>query len=235
MAIISGTLFSRISGVQSYNFYPIERFKPEDGICIAAVGLGKYVIDAENAYRFSPKYPKVDIIDTEAQIKNTQSFLYAIDMDRAVSNLTEGEDITLKSISIADAEKLGVLDEAASVWDAQDDKMKAGLNNSGPRIINFAGVLKYDSFPLAKVLARLLEIIESSMGLPVEIEFSVNLEGSNAGFYVLQLKPLIRSSEYFTIDENKIDKTRLLLYTERGMGNGRIDYITDIIYAGREI
>jgi CheY-like chemotaxis protein len=224
--------FPHISGVaQSYNFYPIARFKPEDGICIAAVGLGKYVIDGEKTFRFCPKYPKVDIADQETQLKDTQSFFYAIDMEKSLSNLIEGEDITLKSISIADMVQLEVIDELASVWDAQDNKMKVGLNIEGPRIVNFARLLKYNSFPIAKILVRLLEIVESSMGLPVEIEFSVDLNGSNKGFYILQLKPLIRSTEYFSIDEGKINKDDLMLYTKRGMGNGKIDYITDIIYA----
>lgn len=224
--------FPHISGVaQSYNFYPIARFKPEDGICIAAVGLGKYVIDAEKAYRFCPKYPKIDIVDPETQMKDTQSFFYAIDMTRGISNLAQGEDITLKHVEIADAEKLGVLNDIVSVYDPQDNKVKVGLNNKGPRIVNFAGILKYDLFPFPKVLSRLLEIIESSMGLPVEIEFAVNLDEENPGFYILQLKPLIRSSEFFTIDEDEIVKENLLLYTERGMGNGKIENITDIIYA----
>lgn len=224
--------FPHVSGVaQSYNFYPISRFKPEDGICIAAVGLGKYVIDAEKAYRFSPKFPKIDIIDPETQLKDTQSFFYAIDMERGISNLAEGEDITLKKIEIADAEKLGVLDDVVSVFDPQDMKMKVGLTHAGPRVVNFAGILKYDLFPFAKVLSRLLEIIESSMGLPVEIEFAVNLDEDNPGFYILQLKPLIRNSEFFSIDEDEINKDNLLLYTERGMGNGRVENISDIIYA----
>jgi CheY-like chemotaxis protein len=227
--------FPHISGVaQSHNFYPISRFKPEDGICIAGVGLGKYVIDAEKAYRFSPKYPKIDIIDPETQLRDTQSFLYAIDMKRNISNLAEGEDITLKRVDISDAEKLGVLNEVASVWDTQNNMLKAGLNMPGPRVINFAGVLKYDGFPLAKVLSRLLEIIESSMGLPVEIEFAVSLDEKNPGFYILQLKPLIRSSEYFSMDLNEIDKSAMVLYTERGMGNGKIENIHDIIYIDPE-
>jgi CheY-like chemotaxis protein len=224
--------FPHISGVaQSYNFYPISRFKPEDGICIAAVGLGKYVIDAEKAYRFCPKYPKIDIIDPETQMRDTQSFFYAIDMERSISNLVEGEDITLKRVAIADIEKLSFLNEIVSVYDPQDSKLKVGLNSPGPRVINFAGILKYDMFPFAKVLSRLLEIIESSMGLPVEIEFAVNLDEEDPGFYILQLKPLIRNSDFFSIDENEIDKNNLILYTERGMGNGRFDNISDIIYA----
>lgn len=228
--------FPHISGVaQSYNFYPIARFKPEDGICISAVGLGKYVIDAEKAFRFCPRYPKIDIVDPETQLRDTQSFFYAIDMGRGISNLAQGEDITLKRVEIADAESLGVLDDVVSVYDPQDNKVKVGLNYKGPRIVNFAGILKYDLFPFAKVLSRLLEIIESSMGLPVEIEFAVNLDENNPGFYILQLKPLIRSSEFFTIEEDEIDKDNLILYTERGMGNGKVENITDIIYAVPEL
>ena len=229
------SFFPNVSGVaQSYNFYPISRFKPEDGICIAAVGLGKYVIDGEKAYRFCPKFPKVDIISPEDQVKDTQSFLYAIDMKKQLANLAEGEDITLKKMDIAEAEKYGVLEGIASVWDPQDKKMKTGLNVTGPRIINFGGVLKYNSFPLAQILTRLLEIVESSMGLPVEIEFAANLNGGSPAFYVLQLKPLIRSSEYFSIETGEINKDELVLYTDCGMGNGKIDYITDIIYADPE-
>jgi len=227
--------FPHISGVaQSYNFYPISRFKPEDGICIAAAGLGKYVIDAEKAFRFSPKFPKIDIVDPETLLRDTQSFLYAIDMKKENYNLAEGEDITLKKIDISDVEKFGVLEQIASVWDAQDNKLKAGLNSEGPRVINFAGVLKYGDFPLGTVLSRLLDIIESSMGLPVEIEFAVTLNDDNPVFYLLQLKPLIRSADFFTIDEDEIDKPGLVLYTERGMGNGKVENIADIIYADQE-
>lgn len=238
---IAGTLFDdvffpHISGVaQSYNFYPISRFKPEDGISIVAAGLGKYVIDAEKAYRFSPKFPKIDIADPETLIRDTQSFLYAIDMKKKSYNLAAGEDVTLKKMDISDVEKFGVLEKIASVWDAQDNKLKAGLNTEGPRVLNFAGVLKYGDFPLGTVLNRLLEIIESSMGLPVEIEFAVTLNDDNPVFYLLQLKPLIRSADFFTIEEEEIDRSKLVLYTERGMGNGKIENITDIIYADQEV
>jgi DNA-binding NarL/FixJ family response regulator len=227
--------FPHISGVaQSYNFYPIARFKPEDGICIAAIGLGKYVIDAEKAFRFCPKYPKIDIVDPETQLRDTQSFFYAIDMNKSISNLAEGEDITLKRVEIADIENIEEIENAISVYDPQDRKIKAGLGIKGPRIVNFAGLLKYDTFPFAKVMSRLLEIIESSMGLPVELEFAVILEEEKLNFYILQLKPLIKTSEFFSIDEDSIDLSKLLLYTEQGMGNGKIDTICDIIFADPE-
>lgn len=235
----AGSFFPNISGVaQSYNFYPISRFKPEDGIAVAGLGLGKYVIDGQKAYRFCPKFPKTDITDAQQQLKDSQLFLYAVDMKKTTSNLAEGEDITLRSITIEEAEKLGALNDVVSVWDAQDNRMKTGLDVKGPRIVNFAPLLKYDIFPLAAIIKRILEILESSVGLPVEIEFAVNLGekngNDNTGFYILQLKPLIRSAEFFNLEESEIVKDELILYTERGMGNGKIDYITDIIYADPE-
>lgn len=228
--------FPHMSGVaMSYNFYPIPRFKPEDGICVASAGLGKYVIDGEQSFRFCPKYPKIDIEDPEAQFKDTQTFLYAIDMARPYSNLAEDEDITLKKVNIGDVEKLGALDDVVSVWDAQDKKLKPGLSWKGPRIVNFAPVLKYDSFPLAKVMKMILEIFETSMGLPVEIEFAVNLDKKNPAFYILQIKPLVRDTDFFSFDVSDIKKEELLLYTERGMGNGRLEYLKDIIYADPDL
>lgn len=228
--------FPHISGVAlSYNFYPLERFKPEDGICIAGVGLGKYVIDGEKAYRFCPKFPKIDIIDPENQVKNTQTFMYSIDMDKLSTNLIENEDITLKTINITDVEPVDLLDDMVSVWSKQDNKIKPGLFSDGPRIVNFAPILKYDSFPLAKVLKLLLNIFEDCMGLPVEIEFAVNLNPSHPAFYILQIKPLIRDTELFSFEKDEIKKPDMFLYTERGMGNGKIENINDIIFVDPEL
>jgi CheY-like chemotaxis protein len=239
------------SGVaQSYNYYPISYMKPEDGVTVIAVGLGKYVIDGEKAFRFSPKYPRLDILPPEDQLKNTQDFFFAIDMTKNDINLIEGEDITLKALTIGEAEKDGRLDQLASVWDPYNASLSAGLSKAGPRLINFAPILKYDTFPLSKILETILEIVRNSMGTPVEIEFAIDMGGEGEeitspiyaerlhhkahnnlpSFYILQIKPLIREYQEFNLDPSGIDKSNLFLYTEKGMGNGRLDDIRDIIY-----
>ncbi|MGH2575370.1 MAG: PEP/pyruvate-binding domain-containing protein, partial [Ignavibacteria bacterium] len=253
--------YPHISGIaQSFNYYPISHMKPVDGIAVIGVGLGKYVIDGEKAYRFCPKYPKLEITPPEVQIKNSQDQFYAVDMTRAGNgelNLTAGEESTLVRLNISDAEKDGTLDPTASVWDNENKKMKVGLDNYGPRVINFARILKYDYFPLAKVLETILDLVKNAMGTPVEIEFAVKLPGEIKNnsqtqknksarnkietesakrntFYILQIKPLIRNFQEFSLNVDKIKKEELLLYTERGMGNGKIDDIYDIIYANPE-
>ncbi len=219
------------SGVaQSYNYYPFSRMKPDDGIAVAALGLGKYVIDGEKAFRFSPKYPRMDTLDPESQVKNSQTEFYAIDLKKSSVNLIEGEDITLARLSITDAERHGTLQKIGSVFDAQDNKFKPTFTSQGSRVVNFMSMLKFDSFPLAKILSRILEIIEASMGMPVEIEFACDLSEEKKSFYILQIKPLIRNSFGFEIDTEKIVRDELLLYTEHGMGNGMIEDIHDIIY-----
>ena len=71
------------------------------------------------------------------------------------------------------------------------------------------------------------------MGTPAEIEFAVDLtdnEERRPSFYILQLKPLIRDVSDYTFNTEAIDRDKLLLYTEKGMGNGKIEDIFDLIF-----
>ena len=222
------------SGVaQSYNYYPISYMKPSDGISVIGVGLGKYVIDGEKAYRFSPKHPKLEIETPEALLKSAQRFFYAVDMKKKDYNLMNNEDVTLIKLEIEQAEKDGRLGELASVWDAQNSRLKPGIETPGPRVVNFGYILKFDSFPLAKILNNVLDVVKNSMGTPAEIEFAVDLtdnEERRPSFYILQLKPLIRDVSDYTFNTEAIDRDKLLLYTEKGMGNGKIEDIFDLIF-----
>jgi hypothetical protein len=49
-------------------------------------------------------------------------------------------------------------------------------------------------------------------------------------FYILQIKPLIRSEEQVDIDPLSHDRSNLLLYAEKGMGNGIVREIRDVVY-----
>jgi hypothetical protein len=87
-----GNLFyPHISGVgQSYNFYPYSHMKPEEGYGIAGVGLGKYVVEGNLAYRFSPKYPSLEINSPKDQFRNSQVKFYAVNLDKSVPDLMQG-------------------------------------------------------------------------------------------------------------------------------------------------
>ena len=108
-----------------------------------------------------------------------------------------------------------------------------GLNHPGPRVLNFADILKYNYIPLAKTIEVVLDVVKEALGSPVEIEFAVDLNKNSdykASFYLLQIKPLIGNVTDYEIDLNKIDPGRILLYSEKEMGNGLVDNIHDVIF-----
>ena len=219
--------YPHFSGVaQSYNYYPVAYLKPEDGIAVIGIGLGKYVIDGEKAFRFCPHYPRIDFVSPEEQREYSQQEYYGIDMMDEHVDLIEGDDATLSRLPIGEAQEQGVLQYCASTWDAQNNRIQVGSDVKGPPVVNFAYILKYDYFPLARVLEVVLGFVKEAMGTPVEIEFAVDLTPSANGrpkFYVLQIKPLLGDLEEYNLDLSKIDREQLVLYSERAMGNGRID------------
>jgi CheY-like chemotaxis protein len=231
--------YPHCSGVaQSYNYYPVSYMKPGDGITMLAAGLGKYVVEGEKSHHFCPVHPRLDILAPEDQIKNSQNHLYAVDMHHRVVDLIDGEDSTLITLNLQDAEKHGMLNMIASVWNADNNRIQPGLDFPGPRIINFEYILKYDLFPLAKIIRDVLNTLKDQLGTAVEIEFAIDLgngEGETPCFYLLQIKHFMRNLSRFSIDPDKINRDDLWLYTSRGMGNGRLDGIQDIIYIDPDV
>ncbi len=226
--------YPHISGVaQSYNYYPFGHMKPEEGFAVAAVGLGKYVVEGEKAYRFSPKYPQTEINSPKDQFKNSQLKFYAVDLGKKDLNLLEGDTAGLSYLDVDVAEKDGNMKHCASVYDADNNSISPGIDKPGPRIINFANILKYNYTPLAKTIETVLDVVQEALGSPVEIEYAVDLnkdENYKASFYLLQIKPLFANSHNFEFNIDKINKEDILIYAERGMGNGLLNQIEDIIY-----
>ncbi len=226
--------YPHISGVaQSYNYYPFSHMKPEDGLGLLAVGLGKSVVEGGQTYRFCPKYPKMKIMTIKDLLQNSQRYLYALDIKNREVDMSSNADATLEKIPISIAEEHGVLTHCASVFDNASYSIRPGIHIPGPRIIDFSYILQYNHIPLAETVAKILDVMRSALGTPVEIEFSVNLNKDSFGkafLYILQVKPLIRCVDTNVVDTSKVDKSDLILYTERGMGNGIVSGVRDIVY-----
>jgi hypothetical protein len=227
--------YPHISGTaQSYNYYPFSHMKPEDGFAVIAVGLGQYVMEGDKAYRFSPKYPDSDINTPKELLKSTQVNFYALNMrNEELLELKTGENATLCNLEISEAEKHGTINHSVSVYDISNDRIFPGLDTYGPRIVNFANILKYDHIPLAKAIEIILDVGKEALGSPIEIEFAVDLnkdENGRATFYLLQIKPIVGSAEDYQIDQQKLNKDNIVLFAEKSMGNGKIDDIQDVIY-----
>jgi hypothetical protein len=230
--------YPHISGTaQSFNFYPVAHMTPQDGFAVMAVGLGHYVVEGERAFRFSPAYPSLDIISCNDLYKNSQVYFYAVDMGKKDLNLLEGENAGLITLDIKRAEEHGTLNHSASVLSTDNDTIIPGLNAPGPRVINFADILKYNFIPLAPTLRIILDVVAEATGNPSEIEFAVDLtkdKDGNASIYLLQIKPLVGTGAGYNIDPETINNDDLILESKKSMGNGVIDDITDIIYVEPE-
>ncbi len=232
--------YPHISGVaQSYNFYPTAHMLHTDGIANIALGLGKSVVEGKLNFRFCPKYPETEMLPQEELVRSAQKDFYALDLAKNDFDLTKGEEITLAKMNLKTADKHGVLKYLSSVWDYENNRLTENLTAPGLKVLTFASVLKYNYFPMAKIVDELLEIGEIALGIPVEIEFAINLDhderfNQKPTFYILQIRPLSVTTEAYRIDPEKLVKSDLLMYTEHGMGNGTIDDLTDIIYMDPE-
>jgi hypothetical protein len=238
----NGWFFPTISGVaQSYNFYPISYQKRKDGIVSLAVGLGYSVVGGETTLKFSPKYPEVipDFSSTNSILKNSQKELYVLDTKNSNFKLSENENNTIEKINIFDISKFGILNNIASTYDKDDEIIRDYYSKEGPSLITFAGILKYNTFPLSEILIDLLEEGTKSMGTPIEMEFSVNFDPYDIRkpiFSIIQIRPLVISKEHTQVkwNEELIVKENILIKSNKSLGNGIIENIHNIVYVKPE-
>jgi hypothetical protein len=234
----NGRFYPTFSGVaQSYNYYPISYQKREDGIVSLAVGLGYSVVGGEQVLRFSPKYPDItsDFSNIDSILKNSQKEFYVLNTKKSKFELSEHEEITLEKVNISDIVNDGTLDYIVSTFDKNDGMIRDGYSEDGPHVITFAGILKYNVFPLASILREILETGQKSMGTPVEIEFAVNLYSDDRKlpeFAIIQIRPIIISQEFYQIKWNEKDFNykQILIKSNKVLGNGVISEVKDIIY-----
>jgi hypothetical protein len=228
--------YPTISGVaRSINFYPIDPEKPKDGIVNIAYGLGKQIVDGGISLRFSPKYPKkiLQLSSPDMALKDTQKHFYALDMCPTKFSPSADDGINLLKKEIKDAEKDSSFRFAASTYDFQNNIVRDGTLYEGKRIVTFANVLKYDSFPLAKILQTLLEVGQKEMNNPIEIEFAVDLnieKGEPYVFNFLQIRPIVDNDQSVDFKMDDVAKENTIIYCESALGNGKIDNIYDFVY-----
>ncbi len=228
--------YPHFSGVaRSYNYYPVGKARPEDGVANLAIGLGKTVVDGGITASFSPRYPKVlaGIYSTEDMLNNTQKNYWAIRMGRQVEKTVEDEDQYLEKLDLLRAEKDGILDFTGSTYSRENNTIYDGISRPGARVVSYASILKYDVMPLARIIEMLLRLGQKAMGCPVEIEFAVTLgrhKALPAEFGLLQVKPLVSREDLMQVDISDYDEDLILARSPNVLGNGIIEDIEDIIY-----
>jgi len=232
--------YPNISGVgRSINFYPIEPELAEEGIVNLALGLGKYIVDGGMNLRLSPHHPQkiLQLSSPEMALRETQKYFFALDL-KAKSYIPGTDDSgNLLKIKLKTAEKNGSLKQISSTFDLQNHIIRDGQHAQGKKIITFANILKYNTFPLSQILKDVLETGERDMNKPVEIEFAVefdNNKGLPGTFYILQIRPIVDNQEVLVEDISNTPLEESIIYCKSALGNGTINNIDDIIYVKPE-
>lgn len=224
--------YPHISGVaQSFNYYPFSYMKPEDGFSVAAVGLGEIVVGGEKCYRFCPNFPKLELTSIPDQVKDSQTHFYAIDLNAEYDVLLDNDVEATVKLPLKVAEKDGMLRHTAQVFDFQNERLCNDFSLRGPRVVNFANILKYDHWPLAKSISVLLDFFAQAMGSPVEIEYALEAKNDERPtLHLLQIKPLIKEASSVSVNIDSINKEKSIFILNEGMGNGHYTQISDVVY-----
>jgi hypothetical protein len=227
--------YPTISGVaKSYNYYPSGGCKPEDGVVYLALGLGKAIVEGGCTFCFCPSQPTVPMFGTPKDfMKYSQRTFYALNLKSVYRIVGKNEETALSVLDKDVAREHGVLEKIASTYFARDDALSPGVSEEGSVVINFAPIIEYEAFPLAKALNLLLRISEIALGYPVEIEFAVNAGQSqteNAELVILQIRSMVPPGKSHEIVIEEFDPSTDIFYSENALGNGIIDHIQDVVY-----
>lgn len=217
--------------VLSMNYYPISYLKREDGIAYTALGFGKLIMEGERCLRFCPRYPSIlpQFYSPAAMLENSQRFFYALPLEPTEANDDADDDLIKLELEVAETD--GSIRDLASVLTGADDVLRESLQHKGPRIITFANILKWKTFPLADILVELLTIGEEAFGSPIEAEFCVNIHNAKPSeFCLLQMRPMASEAYRTAIDVMDVPKTDTVCRSNLILGNGVIEDIFDVIF-----
>ena len=226
--------YPTFSGVAcSYNFYPFREMRSEDGVALVAVGLGKSVVDGFEALRFCPAWPQVlpQFSATKDILRNAQRRFWALDM--SCMDVIPGLEYDANLISLEVTEALADSGAAtlASTYLRPNDTVVDGIVPGGSPLVTFSRVLKGSGFPLAEILTCLLRASQRALGVPVEVEFAVDLKAGETSpvFHVLQVRPMLIEPLERVDSIGAAAADTVIADSANALGHGRRTNIRDVV------
>lgn len=232
----NGYFYPAISGVaQSYNYYPIAPMTSQDGIAHIAIGFGKTVVEGEQSLRFSPGFPRhlPQFSSVDDILTNAQRWMYCLDCSQSGRFSRQQGNLVRRPIDKAvDEYPVRML---SSTYFPEEHRIR-DADLPGTKILTFASILKYNSYPLPELLKELLVMGKRGMGCEVEIEFAVDLrkDPSRSVFYFLQIRPIVTGNEKLQLSIREEERVNSLLFSKRALGHGRYESIRDIVFVRPE-
>ena len=225
-----------ISGVaRSYGFYRFGSARPEEGVVLLALGLGKTIVDGEISWTYSPAHPAAPapFASPADLMESTQTEFWAVNTGKPPAYDPVRETEYLVRGSLPEAEEDGTLRMTASTWSAASDRLVPGTGVAGARVINFAPLLVHELLPVNALVQSLLSVGEKAAGGPVEIEFAATLEPRReprVRLGLLQVRPMAVSTELVSLEDRARPGWKVFLSSDHVMGNGVAEGIRDVVY-----
>lgn len=231
--------YPNFSGVlRSFNYYPTGRSKPEHGVVNLALGLGKTIVDGGLVWSYSPLSPKSGppFGDPNDMMKNTQTTFWAVNMNPVAEYNHANETEYMNNLNITEADYDSTIKYIASTYDVSNQRIVMGVGVDGPRVLNFAPLLGMNEFRFNDLVRKLLKVCEEALLSPVEIEFAVSIPRNERKirFGFLQVRPTVVPDESIEVSEHELRGDNVLLASERAMGNGIVDNMTDVVFVKPE-
>ena len=228
--------YPAVSGVaQSYNYYPIAPMRSQDGIAHLALGFGKTVVEGEQSLRFSPAFPRhlPQFSTVDDMLVNSQRQFYCMDSSPTAEFIHKNSNLILRTVQ--DAFDEYPIRYLSSTYIPEEHRIRDG-DFPGTKIITFASLLKYNTYPLPEILQRLLSMGRKGMGCEVEIEFAVDIPSPSEKpvFYFLQIRPIVTNSETQKVEISTREIKSSFLYSAHALGQGLYDRMRDIVFVPPE-
>lgn len=229
-----------VSGVvRSYNFYPAAGAHPSEGVVNLGLGLGKTIVDGERTWTYPAGRPQSPppFNSIRHMMQETQTEFWAVRMGPPAQYDPLAETEYLVRGTLTDADGDGTLAAVASTYDARSDRLVPGTEPAGPRILDFAPLLKLGTWPFNEAVLGLLELFRARAGADVEIEVALTFPDSPGGpvrLGFLQVRPMALSAERVDVGAEEFADPAVVIRSEHVMGNGTLDGIRDIVFVRRD-
>ncbi|MBN1785370.1 MAG: phosphoenolpyruvate synthase [Candidatus Methanofastidiosa archaeon] len=218
---MAGVAFSR-------NYYPWnDRIKMEDGVGRLVLGLGTRAVGRNYARVFSLSNPH---LRPEGSVLNeiirySQKYI-------DVLNLSTGEFVSEPLNDMKDTSNTMYI-ACSTLKDNQyltpTPKSIGKDENIFP---TFDRLLKSDKyFPFVPLMKELLTNIEEHFGVPIDIEFAVDIDEEMKGYlYLLQARPIVSRPEHKKVAIPDVKEEDVIIRSDSVLGNGVIQGIKNIVY-----
>jgi Pyruvate phosphate dikinase, AMP/ATP-binding domain len=219
---------------RSYNHYPAPGNEPDEGVVSVALGLGR-IISEGHAWSYCPERPTAPppFKSMNDLLKNTQKSFWAVDLSGSGARDPIREEEHLIRLGLVDAETDGTLDLLASTYDADSDRLRAGVDGVGARALTIAPLLRSRSIPFTSVVKTLLDSARMVTGSEVEIELAAVLDptrGVPVRFGVVQLKTMGGRAERDSLSIADLSADGVIVASTSCLGDGTRADLDDIVY-----